>query len=431
MSENESNNINPEEAVDFASMANSEEQDEPNSYLSVEEVEALRKKSDLGVINSLTSTEENNLETEVSLEEALQLAEETEGNSAYGGRLKVEFETMGRFDLPDTMFYDNYKTSDIQELGLTRDEDMMATLVSVLDKRNVGNNKVSLNDALMEEFYEVLINIKAQYDTDDHTFHYMCDCQSQKPDNQRLPSTYKLKISELKYRSITEAEENLRKQMKPFFDDMSNEEFSNTYIKKVYGKAIETTKEAELMKIKIKEPLMFKSLVKPNEVLQLRFTRVKDLIFGMQVVSRMFSPKIKKIRNTYKANMKEAELNEWKQSEIEKIEIEKVKRAIEFTKSQSLLSVNGKPFATQQDKINYYLNMDLIDMKALSNYFDAISFGLYDEREMSCEHCGKTEKRELHREFSPMEFLPTKNDKRDSATSSLSRHSIGNFFFSN
>lgn len=431
MNENESNNINPEDQIDFASMSRNIEDDEPNAYLSVEEVEALHKKSDMGVINSLTSTDDNSLETEIGIDEAVKLTEQTEGNSAYGGRLKVEFETMGRFDLPDSMFYDNYKTSDIQELGLTRDEDVMATLVKILDNRNVGNNKVSLNDSLMEEFYEVLINMKAQYDTDEHTFHYMCDCQHVKPDNQRKPSTYKLKLSELKYRSITEAEENLRKQMKPFFDEMSEEEFLNGYVRKVYGQNIETTKEDELKKIKIKEPLMFKSLVKPNEVLQLRFTRVKDLIFGMQVVSRMFSPKIKKLRNTYKANMKEEELNEWKQNEIEKLEIEKVKRAIEFTKSQSLLSVNGKPFATQQDKINYYLNMDLKDMKALSNYFDAISFGLYDEREMTCEHCGKTEKRELHREFSPMEFLPTQNDKRDSATSSLSRHTIGNFFFSN
>lgn len=431
MNENESNNINPEDQIDFASMSRNIEDDEPNAYLSVEEVEALHKKSDMGVINSLTSTDDNSLETEIGIDEAVKLTEQTEGNSAYGGRLKVEFETMGRFDLPDSMFYDNYKTSDIQELGLTRDEDLTATLVSILDKRNVGNNKVSLNDALMEEFYEVLINIKAQYDTPEHIFHYMCDCQNGKPDNQRLPSKYKVDLTKLKYRSITEAEENLRKIMKPFLDEMTDEDFLNIYVKKVYGKVIETTREAELQKIKIKEPLMFKSLVKSNEVLQLRFTRVKDLIFAMQVVSRMFAPKIKKIRNTYKANVKEEELNEWKQTEIEKLDIEKVKRAIEFTKAQSLISVNGKPFDNQQDKINYYLNMDLIDMKALSNYFDAISFGVYDEREMTCEHCGKTEKRELHREFSPMEFLPTQNDKRDSATSNISRHSIGNFFFSN
>jgi hypothetical protein len=428
MNQNEPENLEPE-MPDFASMANEDE--EPNDYLSPEEVENLRKKNEKGIITSLTSSEEDDLETEVSLDEAIHLVEATENNNAYGGRLKVEFETMGRFNLPDTMFFDNYKTTDLQELGLARDEDMVATLVKVLDKRIVGNTNVSMNDALMEEFYEVLINIKAQYDTVDHVFHYMCDCQNEKPDNQRKVSTYKIKLNDLKYRSITEAEEYLRKQMKVYFDDMSEEEFLSVYVKKRYGKIIKTSKEEELLKIKIKEPIMFKSLVKPDEVLQLRFTRVKDLIFGMQVATRMFSPKIRKIRNTYKANMKEEELNEWKRNELDKIESEKIKKAIEYTKSQALLSLNGKEFPSQQDKINYYLNMDMIDTKALSSYFDAISFGLHDEREMTCEHCGKTKKRELHRELSPMEFLPSQDDKRDSSASTISRHSIGNFYFPN
>ena len=188
-----------------------------------------------------------------------------------------------------------------------------------------------------------------------------------------------------------------------------------------------SAKDQELSKLTIKEP--FKFILKNGDHITMRAGRVKDLILGIQVSTRMFAPKVRKIKNTYKANMKIEDLEEWRREEIEKLEIEKIKKAIEITKSQTLLTKNGKPFANEEEKINYYRDIDISDTKNIDSYMELIAFGLRDEREVTCEHCGKTERRSLHLEFSPLEFLPTNDNKRDSTVSKISRHTIGNFHF--
>ena len=105
---NESNN----EEIDFSQFASREDAEE-NSYLSPEEYEELKRKNDLGLLDS-NNIEYSGLETEVSIKDAIDNVNKTGESEDYSG-LKIEFESMGRFSLPDTLWIGNYKTSDIQE----------------------------------------------------------------------------------------------------------------------------------------------------------------------------------------------------------------------------------------------------------------------------------------------------------------------------
>jgi hypothetical protein len=235
-------------------------------------------------------------------------------------------------------------------------------------------------------------------------------------------------LKEIKFRSILEAEDVLRKQLNDILVSLSPEEYKNYVIKK-YGKDIGILIEDEVKNFKIKEPLGFRD-AKGNFV-QTKLVRVEDLIFGYQVATRMYRGKINKVRNMYKANMNKDQLEEFKSEEIKFLEFEKSKKALLYTRARTLVSLNGKPFASDEEKIKYFLTLDLDTLNKYTEFLDIFAFGIYHEIETLCEFCGKTERGYLQQFINPMEFIPLENNKRDNANRKTRVATITDFYFSN
>jgi len=418
---------------DFHKLAHEESPiEEEFDFLTPEEIEKLRKENMLQGDSNSEDIEtykpvyaDPRLSTPISEGEAIKEAVKVAPNS--DGKLKIELESCGRFDLPDTIYMEGYTFQDIQDLATSREEDILANLVAILDKRKHGT-VVSIAKATVEEFYEILLSIKGHFYTTEHIHHWMCDCQNSVPDNQKKSSSMTIDLKNVKFRSILEAEEELKKQLHEALSSYSPEQYAD-YILKKYGKNIDITIDDEVKSFKIKEPLGFRD-GKGNFV-QTRLVRVEDLIFGYQVATRMFRGKINKIRNMYKANMNKDQLDEFKNEEIKFYEYEKSKKALLYTRAKTLVSLNGKPFASDEERIKYFLTLDLNTLNKYNSFLDTFSFGIYDEVDTLCEFCGKTERGYLQQFINPMEFIPIEGDKRNDTVGKSRVSSITDFYFSN
>jgi len=421
------------EKPDFYGMANQElPVEEEFDFLTPDEIERLKQENTVSsteavkqVSNYSPEYQDPRLVKDISEKEAIEQVSKSMPNS--DGKLKIELESCGRFDLPDTVYMEGYTFQDIQDLATSREEDILPNLVTILDKRKHGTS-VSIAKATIEEFYEILLSIKGNYYSNEHVHHWMCDCQDKLPDNQRKSSSVSIDLKEVKFRSILESEDILRKQLNEVLIQFTPEQYSQYLIKK-YGKDIGISIDEEVSSFKIKEPLGFRDA--KGNFIQTRLVRVEDLIFGYQVATRMFRGKINKIRNMYKANMNKEQLEEYKSEEIKYLEFEKSKKALLYTRAKTFIAINGKPFPSDEERIKYFLTLDLDTLNKYNSFLDTFAFGIYDELETECEFCGKTDRGYLQQFINPMEFIPLEGDKRDSSDRKTRVSTITDFYFSN
>lgn len=425
---------NEQNKPDFFGMANEQVPiEEEFDFLTPQEIEKLKQENMLSENQNSPDKIENfkpvysDPRLSSSMTEAQAIEETAKAIPNSDGKLKIELESNGRFDLPDTIYMDGYTFQDIQDLATSREEDILANLVSILDKRKHGTT-VSISKATVEEFYEVLLQVKGHYYSTEHVHHWMCDCQNILPDNQRKTSSITIDLKEVKFRSLIEAEGILRGQLNEVLTSYTPEQYKN-YINKKYGKDINISIDEEVKNFKIKEPLGFRD-GKGNYV-QTRLVRVEDLIFGYQIATRMYRGKINKIRNTYKANLNKEQLEEYKSEEIKYFEFEKSKKALLYTRAKTLVSLNGKPFPSDEERIKYFLTLDLDTLNRYNTFLDSFGFGIYDELETLCEFCGKTERGYLQQFINPMEFIPLEGDTRNDTNRKSRVTSITDFYFSN
>lgn len=421
------------EKPDFFGMANEElPVEEEFDFLTPDEIEKLKKENEVSPTDAVKQVntyspiyQDPRLNKEVTEKEAIQQVEKATPNS--DGKLKIELESCGRFDLPDTLYVEGYTFQDIQDLATSREEDILPNLVAILDKRKHGTT-TSISKATIEEFYEILLSIKGNFYSNSHVHHWMCDCQDKLPDNQKKTSSVTIDLKNVKFRSILEAEDVLKKQLFEALSSYTPEKYTDYLIKK-YGSNIGITVEEEVNNFRIKEPLGFRDA--KGNFIQTRLVRVEDLIFGYQVATRMFRGKIHKIRNMYKANMGKDQLEEFKVEETRYLEFEKSKKALLYTRARTLVSINGKPFPSDEEKIKYFLTLDLDTLNKYNSFLDTFSFGIYDELETECEFCGKTDRGYLQQYINPMEFIPLEGNKGDSADRKSRVSTITDFYFSN
>ena len=421
------------EKPDFFGMANEElPVEEEFDFLTPDEIEKLKKENEISSTDAVKQVntyspvyQDPRLNKEVTEKEAIEQVEKATSNS--DGKLKIELESCGRFDLPDTLYVEGYTFQDIQDLATSREEDILPNLVAILDKRKHGTT-TSISKATIEEFYEILLSIKGNFYSNSHVHHWMCDCQDKLPDNQKKTSSVTIDLKNVKFRSILEAEDVLKKQLFEALSSYTPEKYTEYLIKK-YGSNIGITVEEEVNNFRIKEPLGFRDA--KGNFIQTRLVRVEDLIFGYQVATRMFRGKIHKVRNMYKANMGKDQLEEFKVEETRYLEFEKSKKALLYTRARTLVSINGKPFPSDEEKIKYFLTLDLDTLNKYNNFLDTFSFGIYDELETECEFCGKTDRGYLQQFINPMEFIPLESSKGDSADRKSRVSTITDFYFSN
>lgn len=352
--------------------------------------------------------------------------------SSKAGKVVIDLESSGRFDSPNSVSFSDYDIEDVNSLALSREEDLLENLLFILDKQKHDNFNV--RKLTLEEFYEVMIGIKMQFNTTLHEHAWMCSCQEDIPEHRQKPSKQEIDLTKIRYVSIEEADEKLKEQYKELFDKQSDADFEY-YVRRKYNleenaPLMNTSKEKELSLISIKEPLLIKEEGDDGNVKNIcfRFNRIEDLSLAAKMASEKFNWIIRKTKNSA-GNASEDYYDKEVKDKLEKLNIEKAKYALLVSKANSLISINGVEINNIERKIELYSKFKRSTLLKLGTMIEMAAYGVQHEFETQCDKCGKKERRLLQRAISPLDFIPFDNDKKSGSSSHVRKHSEYDIFF--
>lgn len=350
---------------------------------------------------------------------SVQPSETTAVNRA--GRVVVNLESKGRFGSPVSMTFSDFLVQHVTDISLSNTEDLIETTISILNEIKNKDCEFDLINLTLEEMLEILLAIKLQFNTSQHTHRWICPCQYNLPEESIQYSEAIIDLKTINYRSIEKVDEELKKLFKEKFDVM-NEDAWATYIDFRYGdekNPKQWTKEEELNSITVKEPFNY---IHPTtkDIYSFRLMRVADLINAKKLANSMWNNKIVAVKNRpIPAGVAIAKAKEEKEEEIKKLQKAETKDAITFANAATLIGFNGEELSTLEKKVDKYLELTRDDQFKFSEFLRGIEFGIYDERELVCNLCGKTERRVLQQDTTPIELLPldanTSREQRKSA----------------
>lgn len=338
-----------------------------------------------------------------------------------GGTVAVNFESQGRFSIPETLFFKDYSVEDVNNLTLSRQEDILENILSIMEHLKNEDAKCKIADMTIEEFLESLIGIKKQFNTTQHVHRWICNnCQSDVDEEDRVVNETVIDLNNIQYKSIEEADEILREYYKKQFEMATDEDWKNYLFTRYKNDPIinidEYTRDEEVSKIKIKEPI---SINPDGHIYEFRLTRIGDVVEAQKIAAKKYGGKIKNVQNRKEANSPLAQLKEKKKEEIDDLKYEQGKYTLLVAKALSLISVDGKEL-NNEEKIATYSKLSRNTYLEINDFINQFKFGICHEQEFTCSVCGKVDKRWLRQELNPLDLLPldtdtTRNSRKSSA----------------
>lgn len=334
------------------------------------------------------------------------------------GKVRVDYESMGRFSIPQTLFFMDYSPADVNSIVMSSQEEMAATLVPIINGMVCDENSENFNseDMTIEEFLETLIAVKGKFNTIKHNHPYICECQYDKPEADQKLQTTEVNLAKLKYKSIEQVEEELKQFFQEDINLLTEEEwisYRDNWANKNNLDPNSLTKENILENFKITEPFT----IKPEDhEITFRLSRMKDLLKAQKILDKEYTPKIKRIQNRVEHGVPGEELSAKKQKEIEELQKEKSKKLISYTKAFSIIALDGKTL-TDNEKLEIIEDRNIFPRRItadIDSFLDQLKHGVFDTIEFSCPLCGKLNKEELQYNISITELLPLNSkDERD------------------
>jgi len=351
----------------------------------------------------------------------------------YGSTVKIDLESNGRFGNPKTIVLKDYTARHINDLVTTKEDDLLETLMSILNECIVSPENFDIGNLTNEEFYEVILGMKVAFDTPilKHKWiHEEDSCQGKKQDDEKQVSESILDLRNITSLPIEESDEKIKIFYKEKFDSMTEQDFEEYIIIK-YGEEKSITKEEELNNIKIQEPFLIKGYETDYEF---KIIRMKDLLMAYKMASKEINHKIRVVQNkTIRRGDDEDRIKSEKESDVEKLKREKARKVLEYAQAMSLSYIrrNGKriQLKTIEEKINEYNTMP---RNVLLNYLqaiDTIKYGVDCEIHLNCNLCDGIERGYLQRLISPFLLLPLYQTERNNTTRDVRHDSRLNFYF--
>jgi hypothetical protein len=324
------------------------------------------------------------------------------------GTIDIHYETNNRFSIPSSLYFRDYTIEDVNNLTLSRQEDLLENLLVILNNAVNEDANCKIEDMLMEEFLETLVGIKMQFNIHLHQHPWVCDCQNGVTGKDQVVNQTEIDLKTIKYKSIEEADEYIRSMYKPTFEVMSKEDFKKYLVLK-YGNdpmvdVDNWTIEQELEKIQVKEPIIIDG--KDGKSYTFRFMRVKDVIEAQKKASQKYAGKIKQVNSKQPLHgMGLADQKALKEKEIEELQYQQAKDTILYARAFTLEAVDGRKLK-EEEKFNIYKNIPRSVLFDFINFMDEIKFGIQDERDFTCPLCGTVKQRSLQLSINPYELLP-------------------------
>lgn len=322
-----------------------------------------------------------------------------------GETVKICFESLGRFDMPKELCFGDFNMQDVNDITLSRQDELLENLVSIINKKITNAENVDVGNMVLEEFLEVLVGIKMEFNTPLHQHSWICDkCQGDKEGEEYNTETINLET--LEYTSIEEADENVRKIHRKIIESLEPKEYNNYLINKYKNDPLEDidswTIDKEVENIKVQEPV---SIQIGESRYSFRFPRVKDFIKAQKMAKDKYAGQLKRVENRREHGVPLAELKQKKQDEIEEIKHMQAKDTLLFARALTLVAMNGEDLKDEQ-KIQIYPNLPRKEVMGLISYFNDIKFGIQHDYEFICPICGHSDRRLLQQELNPLELLP-------------------------
>jgi len=330
---------------------------------------------------------------------------------------KIEYESMGRFSTPAVLYFKDYSVEDINDIVMSSPENLIETLVPILNKMKFGKESEEFDVAMMttEDFIETLVALKIRI-AKDHKHPYMCDCQYALPEAEQKLEEGNIDLTQLQYKSIEDVEEEYRKVALEDLNSLSEEEwieYRDKYAKDENISNIETiTKETIVEKIKIKEPF---TIYSDDNKITFRLSRIADVIKAQKIIDKEFAPAFKKLQNRVEHGVPGDVLKAKKQEEFEELQKQKAKKLMVYIKAYSLLTLNDKVLS-DKEKVDLMINREIFPRQItrdMDSFLDQLKHGIYHTQEFTCPKCGKLNKEELQHSLSVAELLPldSKNNR--------------------
>lgn len=347
----------------------------------------------------------------------------------FGDSVKIEYESMGRFDIPRILHFKDFTNRQLNDIVLCSHDDLLDTLIVVLQENKVEDNDFKVEFMTAEDLLETIIAIKQKFESTSHTHYWLCDCQMDKDDNERIINEDILDMNTFEYKSIEQVDEKMKLFMKDVFDNMTDEEFKKYIVKKYKDKPIDDvdsyTRDMEIAAFKIKEPI---TIDVGQDVYTIRYPRLIDILKAKRYAEKKFASKIKAVQNRREANVALADLKERKKKEIDDLKREQAKVLILYANAMMIQTKNGIPLS-DEDKLNEYSNnLSRTVTKNIKETFKQIDFGLSTDIELTCPLCGKVDKRRLRDVIDIRQLLPYGDDHRSDSVSSKGKQRFDSGF---
>ena len=350
------------------------------------------------------------------------------------GLVKIEYESQGRFSTPSILYFDDFTPKHINDIELSNQDNLLETLLSILNDIKKHNNDFDVKDMTAEDLLETLIAIKQQFEGNTHIHYWMCDCQMDKSEKDRIINEYILELSDLQFRSMTDVDVEMKEYMAEVFKTLTDEQFKEYLYKKYKNNPLEDvdghTREMEISSIVVKEPF---NIISGEDVYTIRYPRLEDVIKAKKYAEKIYNPKLKNVQNRKEHGVPLHELKSKKEDEINRLKEEQGKELVLYAKSMMLQTKNGQVLSDAEKYEEFKNNVKRKTMRNIENLFEIIQFGLSTETELTCPICGESETRLLRDVFDPRQLLPL--HYKQSSNGNASKRELGlntgsDFYFS-
>lgn len=382
---------------------------------------------------SQSQVNEIELDRQISSDSIIEPVEVSSNYKDYSGTVKIVFESGGRFGNPEVIYVRDYKASHINSLVTTKEEKLLETLVHCLNECVVDPPNFRVENLTDKEFFELMLGMKMSFDVRELEYYFYHSCQDHLPEKDRKTSVDVIPLDNIKMVSIEEADDRLRNNIKERLYSLNEDEY-RFYLESKYGKdCIFISKEEELNKIKVKEPIIIRDY--DDTLYEFRFVRIRDLIEANNIVSKEYDTKIRieKSKPINKKNELESAIS--RDIAIDDLNRKKAERFIDLIRTMCLVAkVQGNSrivFNTLEEKIK---ESEKMSRRVYLNYMNAVSmveYGVNHEFEYTCNLCdsGEVLRGFLQRDVSPINLLPVSVYTNDSTKRKHKKHTGFEFYF--
>lgn len=333
-----------------------------------------------------------------------------------GGLVQIHYESHGRFSIPETLYIKDYSIQDINDLALSKTEDILPNLLAILNTLINEDAECDVSDMTLEEFFETLVGMKQELNTPFHIHRWICECQHNLPENEQTIHNHEIDLTQINFKSIEENDKDIKEMILTHLNEMDDKEFKEFLIQRYKDNPLDDidswTREQEAETQKIKEPFYY---IHPDsgDIYGFKLTRIGDVVKGQKLAEKEFKGKIAQVeRKPHPQGKPLAEFKEEKKNELENLTYEQSKKSVFYAKALSLISFNDEVIEDEYERIRIYKQLTRGNMFDLMDFLSYINFGIDHELELYCPLCEKTERRSLQQELNPIELLPLDNDSK-------------------